>query len=289
MSREIIQYHRHPPSAAAFMARALVLSPGLPKDGSFPRIVQRWTGLRIDPQHVAAFCAATGLRETDPISVLYPHVLGFRLQMALLTHPAYPLPIWGALQIRNRLVRHRHINPGETLDLETSNGEHRLLEKGVEIDLVSRLSRGTECCWESVITFFYRGRFGSGESVAPGASAPDLAGVGVVDRFRMPIRGGWAFGKLTGDYNGIHNWAWYARRLGFRSAFLHPQRTTGMCLARLQDPESAAQSLQLRIKGPVFYGTQVVLSAEPVDRGTRFGLSLEGDARAALVGQWEAR
>src|SRR6185369_10158497 len=49
--------------------------------------------------------------------VLFPQVVGFRLQMALLTHPAYPLPIWTALQVRNRLVRHVHVDPGEKLDL----------------------------------------------------------------------------------------------------------------------------------------------------------------------------
>ena len=288
LNREIIEHHRQPPSAIAFMARALLPSPGLPKDGEFPRITQRWTGLRFDREQVDAYRRATGQRDGGSISVLYPHVAGFRLQMALLTHPAYPLPIWGALQIRNRLVRHRHIGPGETLDLETRIGAHRRLEKGIEIDLVSRLANGAGCCWESVITYFYRGRFGPAEAPAPASNAPDLTGAALIDRYRTPSGGGWQFGKLTGDYNGIHNWSWYARRLGFPSAFLHQQRAAGMCLARLDEPESAAQSLQLWIKGPVFYGAKVVLNAAPADAGTRFGLSLEGDDRVALSGLWQA-
>jgi hypothetical protein len=73
--------------------------------------------MRIDPKHLAAFRAAIGARDDDSVCVLYPHVLGFRLQMALLTHLAFPLPIWNALQIRNRLVRHRAIEPGATLEL----------------------------------------------------------------------------------------------------------------------------------------------------------------------------
>ncbi|MEI6738375.1 MAG: acyl dehydratase, partial [Pseudomonadota bacterium] len=253
MNSEFIEYHQHPPSAIAFMARALLPSPGLPKDGDFPRIIQRWTGLRFDRGHLAAFRTATGLRDSNSISILYPHVLGFRLQMALLTHPAYPLPIWGALQIRNRLVRHRHIGLTESLELETCIGEHRLLEKGVEIDVISRLIRGSVCCWESVITYFYRGRFGAFETPPPSASAPDLTQAATVDRFQMPTGGGWRFGKLSGDYNGIHSWSWYARRLGFRAAFFHPQRVVGMCMARLHEPDAATQTLQLWIKGPVFY------------------------------------
>lgn len=122
--------------------------------------------------------------------------------------------------------------------------------------------------------------------MVPAAKSPALSGATLVDRFQMPRHGGWNFGRLSGDYNGIHYWPWYARRLGFPSAFFHPQRVAGMCLARLQGPETDAQTLELWIKGPVFYGVQVRLSAVDNDDGLRFGLSLERDDRPALVGRW---
>ena len=181
----------------------------------------------------------------------------------------------------------RLVAPVESLDLETRICEHRRLEKGIEIDLVSRLANGAGCCWESVITYFYRGRFGPAEAAASASNAPDLTGAALIDHYRTPSGRGWQFGKLTGDYNGIHNWFWYARRLGFPGAFLHPQRVAGMCLARLHEPESAARSLQLWIKGLVFYGANVMLNAAPADPGTRLGLSLEGDDRVALSGLWQ--
>ena len=270
------------------MTRAFLPSAGLPRDGGLPRIVQYWAGLRIDAGRVAACERATGLGSVDGVSILFPHVLGFRLQMAALTHPAFPLPIWNALQVRNRLVRLRHIDLEDTCDLETRVGGHRLSEKGVEIDLVSRLSHGSRSCWESVVTYFYRGHFEGERSERIAASAPDLSAASIVDRFRMPKGGGWAFGRLTGDYNGIHNWNWYARRLGFPGAFSHPQRVAGMCLARLQGPRSEVQTLDLWLKGPVFYGADVILSAIRDDRGLTFGLALEGDQRTAIAGEWRA-
>jgi hypothetical protein len=287
MSLEILENHKSAPSAVAFMARAFLPSPGLTQDRGFPRIVQRWTRLRIDPKHVEAFHRATGIDDDDGISVLYPHVLGFRLQMALLTHPAFPLPIWSALQIRNRLVRHRSVDLRETLELETTTGAQRLVDKGIEVDLVSRLTRGSDCCWESNVTYFYRGRYGAGGPETPEAASPELSGASEIERFQMPRRGGWRFGGLTGDYNGIHTWPWYARRFGFRTAFPHPQRVAGMCMARLRGPESDAQILELWIKGPVYYGANVVLSATTNDQGIQFGLSLDGDHRAALSGRWQ--
>jgi hypothetical protein len=281
----ILEQHQRPPFAGAFMARAFVPSPGLQTGGSLPRITQRWAGLRIEPAHVAAFRAATGERDDAAISVLYPHVLGFRLQMALLTHPAFPLPIWRALQIRNRLVRQREIRCGEALDLQTQIGAHRVMVKGVEIDLHSRLSRGTDCVWHSEVTYFYRGRFGAAaDEVSP--PAPELPGAPVIARWQMPAGGGWRFGALTGDYNGIHWWSWYARRFGFAAAFLHPQRAAGLCLARLPRKDSVAQTLELWVKGPVFYGAPVALRAEQRGDAQRFGLSIDGDPRMALLGCW---
>jgi len=287
MTGQILERHHRSPSAFAFMARALLPSRGLGQGRALPDIVQRWEGLRIESGHLARFRSASGLSEEEGISILYPHVFGFRLQMALLTHRAYPLPIWNALQIRNRLVRHRHFYPGEPLDLESRTGGHRILEKGIEIDLLSRLTRGSECCWESVVTFFYRGIYG-GTAVAGVVESPGLAQAPIVDRFSMPRAGGWKFGNLTGDYNGIHWAKWYARRLGFRAAFLHPQRAAGMCLARLGVPESESQILRLWIKGPLFYGADVELRAETIQQGIQFGLSLVGDHRPALSGQWQA-
>jgi hypothetical protein len=141
----IIEHYDSAPSALSYMSRAMRPPRGLPKDGSFPRISVRWTGLRIEPAQLDAFRRATGIAAKEGVPVLYPHVFGFRLQMALLTHRAYPLPIWAALQIRNRLIRHKQFDSREALDMETQVGRHRLVEKGVEVDLLSRLTRGSEC------------------------------------------------------------------------------------------------------------------------------------------------
>jgi len=284
--RDIVERHAGPPSALAFMARAFLPSPGLAADGTVPRITQRWEGVRIEPDHLAAFRHACGASGEDEAGVLYPHVLGFRLHMALLTHRAFPLPVWGALQIRNRLVQHRSLRPGERFDLETRVDAHRVVDNGVEIDLCSRLARGPDCAWESTVTYYFRGRFGPAGGATP-PQAPDLAQAPVVERFLMPHGGGFRFGRLTGDYNGIHWGDWYARRLGFRAAFPHPQRVAGLCQARLRRPASERQTLRLWIKGPLFYGAEVVLKANGGPGRVDFGLSLAGDSRVALSGCWQ--
>lgn len=288
MTQQVVESYQRAPSALRFMARAFRRSTGLAPGGIVPPLAVQWNGMRLGAANLERFCRETGLGAAEGVPVLLPQAVGFRLQMALLTHPAYPLPIWTALQVRNRLVRHARFEADEELDLRTQVAGQRIVDKGVEVDLASRLMRGPTRVWEGCTTLFYRGRFGPGTAAAPQMPSPDLSGAATVQRFRMPAGGGWAFGKLTGDYNGIH-WAdWYARRLGFAHAFSHPQRVAAMCQSRLDGPTAEAQTLDLWIKGPVFYGAEVALSAVAGEHGVGFGLALQGEARSALLGHWRA-
>ena len=54
-----------------------------------------------DRAELAGFRRITGLlADPDHLPLLYPHTFGFRLPMAILTHPSFPVPIWGVLQTR---------------------------------------------------------------------------------------------------------------------------------------------------------------------------------------------
>lgn len=287
MSVAFVESYDLAPSALKFMARALRRSTRLRAGERVPPIAVRWTGLRFSPGQVQAFHDATGLADEAGLSILFPQVIGFRLQMALLTHAAYPLTIWSALQVRNRLVRHSHLAPDNAFDLETHVAGQRVLEKGLEVDLVTRLTHGDECLWEGRTTFFYRGRFGHADTSHSLAQPPDLTGAGEIAQWHMPTVGGWRFGKLTGDYNGIHTSDWYARRLGFPSAFAHAQRVAAMCQAKLPSMRDVAQTLDLWIKGSVLYGARVTLNGRVDSNSTSFGVSLEGDPRYALLGRWQ--
>ena len=283
------------PSAIAYQLRALVPSRGL--DGGFPSIRARWRGHRLRAAYVAELLELTDLDalfvpdeqpqlRSDPgRDVFFPHVFGFPLQMAIITHPAFPLAIWKALQIRQSFIRHRPLPLDEALSLETSVAGQRVLDKGAEVDLYTAVCARDELIWEGLNTFYYRGRFGAPGAAATLAKAPEV-GSAALSTWHMASSGGRRFAALTGDYNGIHLWRWYARLLGFRGAFLHPQRVLGQCLARLPAREGgAAQRLDVWLKGPVYYGSRVELAVDPEAGGLVFALRADRDARPALIGR----
>ncbi len=279
---------RRRPSIAASMLRGFHRRPGLRKAGRFPPLRARWSQHRIDRRHLAEFLRLTGLAPDRGMPLLYPHVFGFPLQMAVLTHPAFPIPIWSALQIRNHLLRHRPIAGDAVLDLDTAVAGQRILGKGAEVDLHTTVRAGQELLWESLTTFYYRGRFGEAGMASPLARAPEVGGE-VLARWHTSSGAGWRFGRLTGDFNGVHWSRWYARMFGFRRDFHHPQFVLGQCVARLPALDPArGQRLDAWLKGPVYYGSDASLRATTDPDGAAFALYVEGEDRPAIVGRYGA-
>lgn len=282
MNREIRLDYRARPSALAFMARAVRPSPGL-KRGGVPAISANWRH-RPDAAELARFHALSGLPEGDTLPLLYPHTIGFPLHMTILTQPAFPLPIWRMLQIRNRIVQHAPLPRDAALDIAVKIAGHRILEKGAEFDMHTTVRVGEAVAWESLNTFYARGRFGMPtEDAVP--EAPKVS-PGDTASWYMPAGGGWHYGGLSGDYNPLHLWSGYARKHGFARAFFHPQRVLGQCLAKLPRPASALPlRLDAWLKGPVFYGEPVSMHREAMPGGTAFALHVNEDHRPAIVGR----
>jgi hypothetical protein len=287
MADVIVDFGRRP-SATSFMLNALRPSLGLRAAGGFPQITARWRGYRIDRDEVRDFLDLTGLSAGSSLPILFPHVVGFRLHMVVLIHPTFPIPIWGALQTRNHLLQHEPVPVDAAMDMQTGVAAQRVLEKGAEVDLYTTVKIEDRCVWESICTFYYRGQFGQCQR-APTPREPPQTPSTVEARRHLPSGVGWRFARLTGDYNGIHRWHWYARLFGFRRAFFHPQMIAGQCMARLRAPEPGrAQRLDLWLKGPVHFDADVVLCAAAQRQETAFSLMLQGDRRPAMLGRWAA-
>jgi acyl dehydratase len=295
MERVVHLDYQSRPSAPRYMIAAMRGAGGRSKAGAAPAITARWLRHRADARELASFLQLSGLPPGDGLPMLYPHTVSFPLQMAILTHPSFPVPIWNVLQVRNRLLQLAPMPIEETFDLTASVAAQRILDKGMEIDLYAVASAEGKPAWEAINTFYVRGKFGepgTAAAVPPPAAAappPSLGPDKIVAHWRMPGNGGFRFGGLTGDYNGIHLSDWYARRFRFPRAFLHPQRVLGLCLARLPARErELPQMLETWLKGPVYYGAQVTLRSAERDGATEFAVNIDGDARPAILGRLTA-
>lgn len=278
--------HRQAPSAAVFMLRAFHRRP--PPGRPWPAL--RWDAAQVPAQAAASFERLTGLACAPTLPAILLHTWAMRPLMAVLTDSGFPLPIWQALQLRTRLRRHRRLTAGTCGALRVDVVAERRLPKGCEIDLRTRLDDADGAAWDSVTTFYWRGRRRGGDAASALAELPPLP-TSTGPRWQAGRGAGWRFGALTGDYNPLHWSDAWARRMGFAGAFQHPSRAVAEALARL-DPDVAtgtpAQQLDLWFRGPVRYGCALALAhAGDAERGS-FALHAGGDPRPAIVGRWGA-
>jgi acyl dehydratase len=271
------------PGFLAFMAQMWRPKRQGAADRPLPAMLAEWRGQRSSPAEQADFLELSGMPAESDLSILYPHTAGFPLLMAMLSHPAFPLPIWRVLQVRNRLTLHEAITPDAVLDFTVRTGERRVLKKGLEMDLHVVAQAAGRTVFEGANTFYSRGRFGA--ATAEAAASPVLDGPATT-RWRMPEHGRLSYSRLSGDFNPLHLNNAYARRQGFARAFAHPQRAIGQCLGHLGALGHAPLRLETWIKGPVFYGAEVALRAEVEPGGGRFALHVDGDERPAIVGRF---
>jgi acyl dehydratase len=293
------------PSALPYMLRAV--RPVRRRLDLEPPICARWRSHHVNERDLAAYRqiapspqpspadTGEGRRAGETLPLLYPHTFGFRLAMAILTHPRFPVPIWGVLQTRNHIVQHVPIATDASLDFETRVLPGRVVPKGAEFDLRTTVHVAGALAWESIVTFFTRGRFGEPDAPSPYTRSPTEFGDEIA-AWTMADTDHVRFGRFTGDYNGIHLWDWYARRMGFRRALYHPSRVLGQCLAKLPSPGLRPTSpatagevkLDAWIKGPVPHGARVRLHAATAAAVTTFALFADDEARPAFVGRLTA-
>jgi hypothetical protein len=142
------------------------------------------------------------------------------------------------------------------------------------------------------VTFYYRGSHGSAPDHGEALGAPTVSpkiddAAEPLARWRVDPVGKWTFGSLTRDYNPMHQWNWYARYKGFGAAFAHSQRIAAGCLSRLRVTDDDVRQVDLWIKGPVYFGSEVVLRQLERDSGNGrdFAVWMSDDHRPALVGR----
>ena len=118
---------------------------------------------------MAAYAELCGDRFGPDLPPLFPHLLGFPLQMTLLTDPASPFPAMGLVHVANRVEVLRGIPLGAPLDVEVEMAPVRPHRKGRTVDLVARVSLDGDVVWRSVSTYLRRGG-GSEDAPAPAAT-----------------------------------------------------------------------------------------------------------------------
>ncbi|MFJ6670620.1 MaoC/PaaZ C-terminal domain-containing protein [Actinosynnema sp. NPDC091369] len=220
----------------------------------------------VDPGHLARYTKVCGFGVRDELPITYPHVLGFGLQIRLMTGPGFPFPLPGLVHVANRIRQHRPLRADEPLSLHVAPADLRPHERGRQFDMVTTVSVHGEEVWVGVSTYLRREGAASKES-SPRAEPPAPSA-----RWRLPGDLGRRYADASGDRNPIHLHPLTAKAFGFPRAIAHGMWSKARCVAAFEGRLPDAYEVDVRFKAPILLPGEVGFSSAPTGTGWRFAL-----------------
>lgn len=253
-------------------------------------IAARHSGIRPDAGRLADFARICVIDVGNNLPLVYPLTYMYPLVQRILAQKEAPLSLLKTLNSRMEIVQHRPIGLNEICDASCKLATHRVVEKGLEVDIACILQIGGETVWESTITFYYQGRFGTPDKAFVPPQWPAISDAPEIARWFLPEGIGLAFARLSGDGNPIHFWTFYAKLLGFSRDFAQPLLVLAKALACLSKKHPSGKLyLNIAFKGPAYYGKNVLLKSAYDGLTRRFDIYSEGNPRPSICGSLHER
>lgn len=242
-----------PPAMLPQYLRAVLPSFGSRPD-TVPEVVLRLTGIRPQRQDVARYAAVVRQPPSDRLPLLYPHLLGFGLQMKIMTDPSFPFPPLGLVHVANEVTCARPIPLGAELSLAVHAGAVRPHPRGRVVDLITVARCDGEPVWTGTSSYLRReGAPRDTGTPTTGVSAPtdEVSELSLSARWRLPGDLGRQYARVSGDLNPIHLTSWTARPLGFPRAIVHGMWTAAATLGALEGRLPEALTYGVRFRRPI--------------------------------------
>lgn len=203
---------------------------------------------------VADYVRVCGFALSEEVPASYPAVLGWPLQLALMSARDFPLPMPGLVHTANEIRQHRPVRVGERVRISAWAADLRAHDKGALVDLHTALSVGNDPVWTSTSTYLARGFTSPHVREVAQARLPDAPPQGplpLTGRWRIGADAGRRYAAVSGDVNPIHLGAATARLFGFRRPIAHGMWVHARSLAHLGSRLPAALSAGVRFRAPV--------------------------------------
>jgi len=208
----------------------------------------------IDRERLAAYDRVCGFRLRDEAPVTYPHILGFPLQMELMTRRDFPFGAIGLVHIENRIEQERPLQARETVSVRVRATDLRDHPKGRQFDMVTEVGDS----WRSWSTYLKREGGGEGSDSSKERSEPPEPNA----IWDVPGDIGRRYASVSGDVNPIHMHWVTAKLFGMPGAIAHGMWLKARCLASLENLTREPHRVEVTFKTPVVLPAKVAFSGE---------------------------
>jgi hypothetical protein len=243
------------------------------------------TEVEIDAEHLAAYNRVCGFGLRDTLPPTYPHILGFPLQMSLMTERAFPFALLGMVHVANRIEQRKAIPLTARPTVRVRAENLRPHRRGQQLDMVTEVELDGELVWLEHSNYLKRGS-GADES-APANPLSERIEPGTLDPaavWKVPADTGRRYADVSGDRNPIHLHPLTARLFGFPSAIAHGMWTLARSLAAFEGRYPAAHTSEVAFQAPLRIPGKARLAERSRGEGWEFSLEQPDGERAHVVG-----
>ncbi len=249
-----------------------------------------WLGATADAKSLAGYRRVVGLADDGTLPMLYVHAMAMPLHMAMFTHKAFPLRLFGLLHFSNSITALRPIGDGEKMDLRATIDGIQPSPRGQMFTILTDVSVGGEVVWRETSVYLSPlpagARKKSEKPAGQSATEPDWGEP--VAQWKLGADAGRKFAGPAGDPNPIHMSAFTAKMFGFKRAIAHGMNSAARCLAILQKdhPIDGPCTFEVRFKRPFFIPGSVALHTAADGDATRFVLKVQPKGEPHIDGRF---
>jgi len=243
------------------------------KQAAIPKLSMHLNSIKPDRKKVKQYAKVCDFKlEGQALPITYPHILAFNLQLKLMTHKRFPLPVMGLVHIRNTITSHRTILISESLDLHVYIGESRVTNKGLEFDIHSKVSINNETVWESTTTNLYiikRAAKTTNKAVKNSLRHIETQSpLRYHQQWSLPENLGRRYARVSGDANPIHLHSLSAKLFGFKHAITHGMWLKAHTIASLSPiiKDKSALTFSVEFKQPTPLNNEVRMNYQEETR-----------------------
>lgn len=281
----MLHFKQHPPLLKAILAALFVRRRGFKTGTTLPHIKATWCDAHANQDNLKNYIDLCQLNNDGYLPILYPHVMASTLHLNMLTHRTFPIKLIGAVHLRSHIVSYRKIPQNQAVDIHTEITTHRVVAKGLEFDFSTTIIFDDETAWESITTYYVKGKFGAEDAPSTRGIFTPLNNPLEVTQWFLPKNMARRYAGITGDYNPIHISFFMAKLFGFKRDLLHAFCALATSLQNLPTIASdEATRIDVAFKGPLYLENSVYLKKTTQNNCHRFDLYCGTNDRPSIVG-----
>ena len=248
-----------------------------------PRLTVEVPALHVRPRQLEAYRALCGFRGVD-VPTTFPQVMASGLQVHMLTRREFPLPLFGAVHVRNTIREIQPLRSAKDYRVRVGVLETVRVASGIELAVATCFYEEGTLVWESIATALYRvtGRASAMHTTAPHPPADDSPELATFDASSTIGR---RYGRVSRDLNPIHLCRLCGRLFGFPRHIAHGMWSLARCVALLQDDVPAPPfEIAVEFKQPLLLPSRVSLLRSDGTGAVNFALTAHDRSRLHLRG-----